>query len=365
MRKISSLYVHIPFCEHICSYCDFCKMFYNESMCDKYIDVLLNELKELGITTKLKTIYIGGGSPSSLNINQLERLFVNLSEYLDNEYEFSIEVNPENINEDKIRLFKKYGVNRVSIGVQSFDERILSFLGRKHSYKDVKRCVDLLNKYNIINYSFDFIYGIRDQTIESIDNDLNIVLELNPKHLSFYSLILEDNTLIKVNKYKEEDEDVVREEYDYIYNKLKNNGFNRYEVSNFSFNGYECKHNLVYWNNEEYYAIGVSASSYVDGVRYTTSKNISNYIKGIINKDSFEVEKEEEYIMLKLRLEEGINLNEYKSIFCNDFLLKYGSVVNEMIVNKLMEINGNYLKTTYNGMMLLDSILVKLMWGGE
>lgn len=365
MKKISSLYVHIPFCEHICSYCDFCKMFYNKDVCDKYLDILLGELKDCKINNKLKTIYVGGGSPSSLNVEQLDKLLSSLSSYLDKEYEFSVEVNPENINEDKVKVLSKYGVNRISIGVQSFDENILTFLNRKHSYEDVKKCVLLLNKYNINNYSFDFIYGIKGQSIEIIKRDLDLAFNLKPKHLSLYSLILEENTMIKINRYKEENEDKVREEYDFIHSKLKDNGFDRYEVSNFSLKGYECRHNLVYWNNEEYYAIGVSSSSYVNGVRYTTSKNITNYLKNIISKEKFEVEKEQEYIMLKLRLDEGINLNEYKCIFSSDFLVKYGNIVSELIANNLLIIKDNFLRTTYDGMMLLDSILIKLMWGGE
>lgn len=365
MKKISSLYVHIPFCESICSYCDFCKMFYDKDTCDKYINILLDELCSLNIDGKLKTIYIGGGTPSSLSINQLETILKNISVYLDNDYEFTIEVNPENVDEEKVKLFSKYGINRVSIGVQSFDENVLKTLNRKHTYIDVSKCVALLNKYNINNYSFDFIYGIRNQSVESLKNDLLLAVALKPKHLSFYSLILEDNTMLKINKYKEEEEDIVREQYDFVYSFLKENNYNRYEVSNFSLKGYESKHNLVYWNNEEYYAIGVGASSYVNGIRYTTSRNITSYLIGNINKDKFEVEKEKEYIMLKLRLDEGFNLNEYKSIFYEDFLIKYKSVVDQLLKEKLIAVENNNLKTTYEGMMLLDTILVKLMWGED
>ena len=176
---------------------------------------------------------------------------------------------------------------------------------------------------------------------------------------------MEENTLLKIRGYNEIDDDIVREQYDFIYTKLKENHFNRYEVSNFSLKGYESKHNLVYWNNLEYYAVGVSSSSYINGIRYTTSKNITNYIDGNINKEQYAVEKEKEYIMLKLRLDEGINLIEYKSIFCNDFLIKYKSVVEELLKNQMVEIVNGYFKTTYDGMMLLDTILVKLMWGDD
>ena len=155
MKKINSLYVHIPFCNHICSYCDFCKMFYDEKICNNYLDILINELNELNISHKLNTIYIGGGTPSSLSEDQLKRLLGSLSSYLEEDYEFTIEVNPETINEEKIKLFELYGINRVSIGVQSFDEKILRFLNRKHDYNKVKECVCLLAKYNINNYYFD------------------------------------------------------------------------------------------------------------------------------------------------------------------------------------------------------------------
>lgn len=365
MKRISSLYVHIPFCNNICSYCDFCKIFYNDKMVNDYLNVLIRELHDLKINHKLKTIYIGGGTPSSLNCDQLECLLSSLSEYLEDEYEFTIEVNPETVTEEKVKLFSKYAINRVSIGVESFDNNILNLLNRKHGYNEVYNCVCLLNQYKINNYSFDFIYGIKGQNIDVIKKDLNVAIELKPRHLSFYSLILEDNTLLKVNNYVEEDEDIVRSQYDYVYDFLKEKGYKRYEVSNFAIEGYESKHNLVYWNNEEYYAIGVGASSYVNGVRYTTSRNITNYLKNKIIKESFEVEREKEYIMLKLRLDKGFNLNEYKSIFCDDFLLKYSGVVEELKEKSLLKIENNYFKTTYEGMMLLDSILVKLMWGDE
>lgn len=361
MTKINSLYVHIPFCENICTYCDFCKMFYNDKLCDKYLNVLLSELKSLNIKHKLKTIYIGGGSPSSLNEKQLELLLSELSKYLDKSYEFTIEVNPENINEDKIRIFSKYRINRVSVGVQSFDDNILKFLGRKHKFSDVSNTVSLLNKYCINNYSFDFIYGIRGLNIDIIKRDFNLIFSLNPKHLSFYSLILEDNTIIKINNYSEIDEDSVREQYDFIFKNIEKEGYFRYEVSNFARKGYESKHNLVYWNNEEYYAIGVSASSYVRGVRYTTSRNITKYINNKIEKESFIADKEKEYIMLKLRLVEGFNLDEYKRIFKKDFILEYKTITDKFIKNNLLIIEKNYIKTTYNGMMLLDSILVEYM----
>ena len=184
MSEVKAMYVHIPFCKSICAYCDFTKVFYSFLYEEKYLDALENEIINDN-PNKCNTIYIGGGTPSVLSNEGLERLLLFLSKYLDNEYEFTIEVNPETIDDDKVKIFKKYGVNRVSIGVESFNDEILSILSRKHSFEDVKKCVNLLNKYDIDNYSFDFIYGIRGLKLSHIEKDFSYIDILKPKHLSF------------------------------------------------------------------------------------------------------------------------------------------------------------------------------------
>lgn len=363
MKKVKSMYVHIPFCKSICSYCDFTKVFYSFLYEEKYLNSLKEEIKKDN-PNKCNTIYIGGGTPSVLSNNGLERMLSFLSSYLEDEYEFTIEVNPETINEEKVKLFSKYGINRVSIGVESFNDDILLMLSRKHKYEDVKKCVDLLNKYGIINYSFDFIYGIRGLKISHIKNDFKYIDLLNPKHLSFYSLILEDNTCLKAQKYVEEDEEVVVSQYDYIYKELEKRAFKQYEVSNYSLEGYKSKHNLVYWNAKEYYGFGLGASGYVDGVRYINTKNLTKYLNGenVRNKEKLGIQdQKEEYIMLKLRLNEGFCLEEYKELFKEDLLETKKDELKSLIERNLIKIDKNKVTPTYQGMLLLDMVIVKLI----
>ena len=363
MSEVKAMYVHIPFCKSICSYCDFTKVFYSFLYEEKYLNVLEAEIKNDN-PNKCNTIYIGGGTPSVLSNEALERLLRFLSLYLDKEYEFTIEVNPETIDEDKVKLFKKYGINRVSIGVESFNEDILKILSRKHNFDDVKKCVDLLNKYDISNYSFDFIYGIKGLTLLHLENDFKYIDILKPKHLSFYSLILEDNTCLKAQKYVEEEEEIVVDEYDYIYKELEKRGYKQYEVSNYSLSGYQSKHNLVYWNAKEYYGFGLGASGYISNVRYINTKNLTKYLnndnkreKEILSKNDLK----EEYIMLKLRLNEGMDLEEYEEMFDEDLLISKEKEIKSLLRDNLIKIDGNRLTSTYKGMLLLDRIIINLI----
>lgn len=362
-KKVEAMYVHIPFCKSICSYCDFTKIIYSFSYEEKYLDSLFYEIETEKVNL-CKTIYIGGGTPSVLSLKGLEKLLSFLQKYLKEDYEFTIEVNPETIDEDKIKIFKKYGINRVSIGVESFNEDILTFLKRKHNYQDVKKCVELLNKYEIDNYSFDFIYGISTMNLAHLKKDFICIDELKPKHLSFYSLILEEHTCLKANNYKEADEDSVIEQYDYIYKQLKKRGYNQYEVSNYSLKGYESKHNLVYWKNKEYYGFGLGASGYVNRKRYINTKNMTRYLNRDYSREYEDIsidDYREEFIMLGLRLNEGINLDEYENLFKHNLLEVKRKEIEELVSNKLIKISKNKLLTTYQGMLLLDVVILKLI----
>jgi oxygen-independent coproporphyrinogen-3 oxidase len=363
MDQVKAMYVHIPFCKSICSYCDFTKVFYSFLYEEKYLKALFKEISE-SMVNKCNTIYIGGGTPSVLSNLGLEKLLAFLNKYLDNDYEFSIEVNPETINEDKVKLFAKYGINRVSIGVESFNEDILKILNRNHNYKDIENCVSLLNKYKISNYSFDFIYGINGLTLKHLENDFKQIDKLKPKHLSFYSLILEDNTCLKAKNYVELDDEIVVNQYDYIYKELLKRGYNQYEVSNYSLNGYKCKHNLVYWKDKEYYGFGLGASGYLNNIRYTNTKNLTKYLNFENTKIKEEVtliDKKEEYIMLGLRLNEGISLSEYQKLFNEDLLVSKNKEIDSLLKQDLIKISDDRLFTTYQGMLLLDTVIIKLI----
>ena len=239
---MKSVYIHIPFCSNICSYCDFSKIYYNKKIIIDYLNALENEIKNKYNGEIVKTLYIGGGTPSCLSVDELEKLFNIITIFnLDNNYEFTIECNPENLDEEKIKLFKNYNVNRVSLGVQSFNPNILKTLNRKHDKNDVFKTVELLKKHNINNINIDLIFGINSQTINDIKDDLDTFINLNIPHISYYSLILEDNTLLALKNYTPIDDDLCASMYEYICDYLNKRNYEHYEISNFSISNYNKK----------------------------------------------------------------------------------------------------------------------------
>ena len=350
----TSMYIHIPFCSHICSYCDFCKRFYNEKECSNYLDSLSKEIKDNYKGEKIKTIYIGGGTPSSLSINNLTKLFNILKDIeLDNDYEFTIEVNPENIDDEKLQLFKSNRVNRISIGIESTNDVFLKYLNRKHDFKMVKDIINLIKQY-FDNINVDLIYAIPNETIDDLKNDLDNIIDLDINHVSTYSLIINENTVLGINKTNYIDNDLDREMYDYICNYLKDNGFNHYEISNFSKSNYESKHNLVYWHNKEYYGFGLGASGYINKIRYDNTKSLTNYNKGEyrLNTESLSLEDIISYeLILGFRLINGINKKEFYDKYKVNLIDMYN--IKEFI-NK-----GYLIETSENIFIKYDMIYVE------
>ncbi len=360
---ISSLYIHIPFCDNICNYCDFSKVLVKCFDQTKYIQSLIQEIKSYKIEDHtLKTIYIGGGTPSVLSLENLEKLLSFLDAHFYPVDEFTFEANPESLTEDKIFLLSKYHINRVSLGVQSVSNELLKKLNRKHEPKDVKKCVMLLRKHEIQNINLDFIYGIPGSTHTDIQDDLNFIYELNPPHVSFYSLQIEEGTVFAIQKMQPYDEDKMREEYDFINDNLQQHGYERYEVSNFCKNGYESKHNKTYWKDNQYYGCGVSASGYVFDKRYTNTKSITHYLEGKtiqIQEKITEPEMEFEYLMLNLRLVEGFSLDDFKERFKKDFLISYKEEINKCKEDLIIE--NNTLRIRPEKIYIMDSILLNLL----
>ena len=357
------LYIHIPFCEKICSYCDFCKVLYNAKYADSYLDELFKEIDSYSIHD-ISTIYIGGGTPTSLNIEQLERLLLKVTSLKGKEVSLSIEANIENLNEKKIILLKKYNVDRISIGVQSFNENLLKIMNRNHTFFEVKEKINLLHKYDINDINIDLIYGFEEENLQILNDDLEKILSLGITHISLYSLMINDNTLLKIRGKKEISQDLYRKYYDFIYTKLVNNGFYRYEVSNFSKIGYESKHNLLYWRNKEYYGVGLGASGYLNGVRYTNTKSLTKYLQGerIFEKEECsESDKEFYSLMLGLRLEEGINIEEFNSLYDKDLLISYKEKIDKLIRLDLLKIENGRLKITKDNFYIMDYILKELL----
>ena len=332
-----SCYIHIPFCKNICSYCDFCKIYYNENYINSYLEALKNEITTTYKKETLKTIYIGGGTPSSLKKDELEKLF-KITNILKTEknYEFTFECNIENITKDLLILLKENKVNRLSIGIESFNKYVLKILGRKYDPL-VKKKIELAKKY-FDNINIDIIYGVNGETLTDLKNDIKKFIELDIPHISLYSLILENNTLLKIQNYKEIDEDLNRKMYDYLCETLKKHGYIHYEISNFTKPNYASKHNLTYWNNEKYYGFGLGASGYINNIRYTNTRNIKKYlnnnyiyIKEVIDKQI----DMENFMILGLRKLDGVSNKSFYD--------KYSKNINEVFdTHKLGFKKGNY-----------------------
>ena len=267
--KTKSIYIHVPFCKNICSYCDFAKLYYNKKWASIYLDALNFEIKEKYKEEPIRTLYIGGGTPNALDLEELEKLFIILSIFK-NVTEYTIECNIELLTLDQIKLFVKYGINRVSLGIQTSHQKYLKFLNRNHSKVEVENKIQMLKDNGISNINVDFIYALPGQTIKELKEDIEFFKSLSIPHISTYSLIIEPNTVLYNQNVNYVDEDIDASMYNLIIEELKE--FNHYETSNFALPNYESKHNLTYWNNEEYYGFVVGASGYIDIIRYTNTR---------------------------------------------------------------------------------------------
>ena len=366
MKKTSlptSLYIHIPFCENICDYCDFAKLQYFHFFAEEYLNALYNELNSRVTNKQLKTIYIGGGTPTSLDDLQFERLLKMVEPYSKSVEEYTVEVNPESLSLSKIKLLKKYGVNRVSIGVESTDDKILKSINRKHTFADVIKAVNLLKKNGIDNINLDLIIGLPNVSEKMLLKDIKNILSLEPTHVSCYSLTVHEHTVFHINGIEEPVEEFAYEAYKNINSLLEDSGFIHYEVSNWSKPVYQSKHNLTYWRNEQYYGIGLAASGYIGDIRYKNTTNFQHYISGKNDIDSEQVSSKDdmEYeIMLRLRTNEGNNLLDFKDKFGVDLLTKKDNVISLYLSHGYLVMESNTLKSTFKGMMILDKIVLDL-----
>lgn len=354
-----SIYIHIPFCNFICNYCDFCKLLYNKKYVDKYLDSLEKEIYERYKGEIIKTIYIGGGTPSSLEYEQLNRLFDIIKIFnIDNGIEFTVECNIESLDEDKLKLMKKHGVNRISIGIQSFDDNIINILGRKHTKEDAINKINIVKEY-FDNVNIDLIYAVNDD-INIIKNDIHTFLELNIPHISVYSLIIEDNTILKINNYKKIDDDIDYKMYNCIEETLEDNNYIHYEISNYAKKGYKSKHNLVYWNNEYYYGFGLGSTSYLNNIRRVNAKNLSKYLNGIYLETEEYEDKDiriDNEIMLGFRKLKGINLNNFREKYNISFFDIFD--VKELIDNGYLIVDNGFIRINKKYLYVSDSILLK------
>ncbi len=355
-----SIYIHIPFCTSICSYCDFCKIIYNEKYISNYLEMLEKEIKERYRGEKVKTIFIGGGTPTSLSYDELKRLFdiINIFD-IEEKVEFTIESNIESIDEDKLKLMNIYGVNRISIGVESFDDNTLKLLGRRHNKEDILNKIELVKKY-FDNINIDLIYAAYND-INILKNDIDNFLKLDIPHISTYSLIIEDNTILKINGMNNIDEDLDYDMYKYIEKTLENNNYIHYEISNYAKKGYKSKHNLVYWDNDDYYGFGLSSTSYIDNIRRVNTKNLSKYLRGeFISNEELEgtsIRMENE-VMLGLRKIEGIDINKFKDRYGKDIEDVFN--IDDFIRDNYLVKDNNYLRINKEYMYISNEIISRL-----
>ena len=371
--KPTSAYVHIPFCTQICYYCDFSKVFIKNQPVDSYLEHLIEEYDSYDIK-KLRTLYIGGGTPTALSARQLAFLLEKLTDKLDLSYleELTIEANPGDLDQEKIAVLKDSPVNRVSLGVQTFNDRMLKQIGRSHSEKDIYENIANLKKAGFDNISIDLIYALPKQTMEDVKINVVKAIALDIPHMSLYSLILENHTVfmnrMRRGKLPLPKEDLEAEMFDYIIAELEKAGFEHYEISNFSKPGFESRHNLMYWDNAEYYGIGAGASGYVDGVRYKNHGPIRHYLEAVKAGDA-RVQEEvltlkeqmEEEMFLGLRKKSGVSKKRFEEKFGISFEEQYGAVVSELTEQGLLVPDRDIVRMTKQGLFLGDTVAEKFI----
>ena len=367
-KKPTSAYVHIPFCTQICYYCDFSKVFIKNQPVDSYLDYLLEEFRSYDIQ-KLRTLYIGGGTPTALSAPQLEVLLNGLTKNLDLSVleELTIEANPGDLDADKIAVLKQSPVNRVSLGVQTFDDKMLKKIGRSHLEKDIYENIDRLKLAGFDNISIDLIYALPGQTMDQVKDNVAKAISLDIPHMSLYSLILENHTVfmnrMRRGKLPLPKEELEAEMFEYIIAELERSGFEHYEISNFSKPGFESRHNLMYWDNAEYYGIGAGASGYVDGVRYKNHGPIRHYLSAVeagnarITEEHLnQKEQMEEEMFLGLRKKSGVSMARFEEKFGRSFEGLYGEIVKDLTQQGLMQIDGDRVRMTKRGLFLGDTV---------
>ena len=362
-NKPNSLYIHIPFCEHVCSYCDFTKLFYNQKYEKPYLEALEKEIST-NVTNKISTLYFGGGTPTALSDEGFERILRFAAKFLESDYEFTVEANVENLTESKLDIMKRCGVNRLSIGVQSTCNALLKEIGRHHTFEEAQKIVFLAKSKGFSNINIDLIYGFKNETLNDLKHDLEEFIKLDIDHISIYSLIVEKGSILFNKHYSEQEESESRKFYEFIVSFLREHGYERYEISNFARNGKYSSHNLTYWHNQEYFGCGLGASGYVGGVRYENTKSLPEYLKGnyISSKETVgEKELDEYFLLTNLRLEKGFLKADYKSQFGVDFEQKYESKIKNFSLTKYFDFSNDRIRLTDEGLILMDFILLKLL----
>lgn len=361
MLKIYNLYIHIPFCERKCNYCDFTS-FCDIKEQDTYINYLIKELKKYyDKSYKFKTIYFGGGTPSLLSIENFKKIFNELD--FDENTEITVEVNPNSVDLNKLKKMRSIGINRLSIGIQSFNDENLKLLGRLHNKQKAIDCFNYARESGFENISIDLMFSLPNQTLYDLKKDLEEILVLNPEHFSIYSLIWEEGTkffdYLEKGIYKETDNFLETEMYEEIISFAKKYNYVHYEISNFAKNNFESKHNNNYWLNKHYLGIGLSAAGYINNTRYTNVDNFSDYYR-LLDRNEFPISDKEllsKNDTIKYRYLGGLRiLNKYTLIDDKDLLKAI-----ELKEKNFIEILNNSMKLTKKGLLFYNDVIMKFL----
>lgn len=361
-NDINAVYVHIPFCNNICSYCDFCKMYYNFELVDRYLEALDKEIKEKYQSNNIRTLYIGGGTPSSLTLEQIDKLFLILKQIkVNSDAEITFEVNVNDITEELLQKLKDNKVNRISIGIETINDKFLKLLNRNHTKQDVISKIDLSKKY-FNNINVDFMYAFPNQTLDDLILDLEFFKTLDVNHISIYSLILEKNTKLYIDNVSPLNEEVESRMYYYIINYLKDLGYIHYEVSNFAKKGYQSNHNLIYWNNQKYYGFGLGASGFINNIRYTNTRSINHYLEGDFTLEEEVITKKidmENEMILGLRKMEGVNIKTFFDKYKINIIDAFD--IDDLLDKNILRIKDNYIYIDDKYLYLSNQILVRFI----
>lgn len=372
------LYIHIPFCVKKCKYCDFNSFKLNVDEKRKYLDSLKREMelyKENFEDKSIDSVFVGGGTPSILNEEEIKILFQNIKNnfQIKDSAEITMECNPGTLTLNKLKTMKECGVNRLSIGLQAVQNNHLEYIGRVHTYEEFEKNYYQAKEVGFENINVDLMYALPNQSKEDWMESLEKVAKLNPTHISAYSLILEENTelfnMYERHEFELLDEDTDIEMYEYTISYLKSNGYNQYEISNYAKKGFECKHNILYWKCENYVGIGVSASGFLNETRYNNLCELDEY-EEIIHSGKKPIEWEEklsikdeieESIFLGLRMNEGIKFKDFYEKYNFNFEEEYKNEIDKLKKMKLIETKDEGMKLTQKGREISNSVFVEFM----
>ena len=377
MNNNFGIYIHIPFCKRKCSYCDFISFSNKDRLIESYVEALKKEIEDFDFSKyDVTTIYLGGGTPSYIKEEYIKEILDLLKKKLINnmtswkDIEITIEVNPGTVTKEKLEAYKEAGTNRLSIGLQSTNNSLLKQIGRIHKFEDFLDTYNIAKEVGFDNINVDLMIALPNQTIEDIKESLEEIVSLNPNHISVYSLIVEEGTLLEKQidegKMKLPSDEEERRMYWYVKNFLELHGYNHYEISNFSKEGKESQHNLNCWNQEEYIGFGLASHSYIEGIRFCNTSNLEEYIKNIddnnINKNR-EVEerqeredKEKEFMMLGFRKIEGVDISKFKEKYQENPLFLFRKELDKLVSEGLIEVDLNNIRLTNKGLDLANIV---------